>query len=96
MGANLARQLQAHGYEVHLLLRPEYSPWRTVDLHGAVKVHLVDLSSEGTVTGLVQAIKADWIFHLAANGTYPLQTDFKRMNEVWNRNPNMTGQPPYE
>jgi nucleoside-diphosphate-sugar epimerase len=79
VGANLARRLLREGYEVHLLLRPDYSAWRIEDLRKDVQIHEVDLADSEGLNRAVSAIRPEKIFHLAAHGAYSSQTDLRRM-----------------
>jgi nucleoside-diphosphate-sugar epimerase len=80
VGSVLARRLLADGHEVHLWLRPGGNPWRLTDLDAPREE--VDLVYDDTVTSKVRAVHPDWIFHLAAHGAYPTQTDWSRMLET--------------
>ncbi len=75
VGANLALRLLADGHEVHLLLRPEFAPWRIEAFRDRVQLHRVDLTDGAAVQSLVAKIKPAWIFHLAAYGAYSQQAD---------------------
>ena len=79
VGANLARRLLADGHEVHLLVRPESRRWRIEEIEGSVRVHAADLSARDAVARLVSEVRPEWIFHLAAYGSYSSQTDVDRM-----------------
>ena len=76
-GAALARRLVADGHEVHVLVRPGGDPWRLQGLEA--RVHEVDLAEEPAVSDLVTLIRPERIFHLAAHGAYPSQSDFRAM-----------------
>jgi nucleoside-diphosphate-sugar epimerase len=75
VGANLVRRLLGDGHEVHLLLRPEYEGWRLNSHLSHCCVHLCDLQDAALVEQSVGAIRPDWVFHLAAYGAYPNQSD---------------------
>jgi len=75
VGANLALRLLADGHEVHLLLRPEFAPWRIKAFRDQVQLHRADLTDGAAVEALVAKIKPAWIFHLAAYGAYSQQAD---------------------
>jgi dolichol-phosphate mannosyltransferase len=77
VGAALARRLAADGHEVDALVRPGSNLWRLSGLDA--RVHEVDLAEEPSVSALVARIRPEWIFHLAAHGAYPLQTQFGEM-----------------
>jgi nucleoside-diphosphate-sugar epimerase len=79
VGANLARRLLRDGHEVHLLVRPGHAEWRVAELRGAAQFHLIDFSNAAEVSRIVDSIRPEWIFHLAAYGAYSDQTDLPRM-----------------
>ncbi len=79
VGANLARRLLAEGHEVHLLVRRAHDPWRLADLAGRFHWHPVGLAGCGRLAALVRELRPHWVFHLAAHGAYPAQTDVRRM-----------------
>lgn len=78
IGANLARRVLADGHEVHLLLRQDYDPWRIDEISTDVQAHLLDLTDAHAVAGALETARPDWVFHLAAYGAYPSQTDADR------------------
>ncbi len=75
VGANLVCRLLHEGHEVHLLLRPEYEQWRLKKVLSSCEVHLCDLQDHESVDRSVKASRPDWVFHLAAYGAYPNQTN---------------------
>ncbi len=77
VGAVLVRRLASHGHDVHALVRPGSDVWRLQGLDA--RVHEVDLAEEPAVSDLVDRILPEWIFHLAAHGAYPSQSDFRAM-----------------
>ncbi|MGA9998163.1 MAG: NAD-dependent epimerase/dehydratase family protein [Pyrinomonadaceae bacterium] len=79
VGANLARRLLRDGQEVHLLVRPVHSVWRIEDVREHVRLHEAALEDSESLARIVGDIRPDWIFHLAAHGAYPLQTDVRQM-----------------
>lgn len=79
VGANLARRMLADGHEVHISIRPESRRWRIEEIEARVRVHATDLSSRDSVDRLVSDVRPEWIFHLAAYGSYSSQTDIDRM-----------------
>ena len=82
VGANLARRLLQDGHEVHGLVRPQHQTWRIDDIRGQVRWHEVSLEDGDGVAAAVGRIRPEWIFHLAAYGAYPEQTDLKRIMAV--------------
>lgn len=79
VGANLARRALEDGHEVHLILRDGHRPWRIEGLASEVETHLADLTSPEEMRQLVTKARPDWVFHLAAFGAYPTQTDLREM-----------------
>jgi UDP-glucose 4-epimerase len=79
IGANLARRLMKDGYDVHLLVRPDSTPWRLLEIRANVQLHQVSLETEDLLTKILSKVRPEWIFHLAVYGAYPSQTDFPRM-----------------
>ena len=81
VGANLARRLLHDGHELHLFLRRNHHLWRIAAIQNDVQLHETDLSDEESLVRIVESIRPEWIFHLAAYGAYSTQTDLRRM--VW-------------
>lgn len=79
VGANLARRLLRDGHEVHLLVRPGNSSWRIEEIRNQVGIHVCDLTDADGLEAALQAIRPDWIFHLAVHGAYPSQADTDKM-----------------
>lgn len=79
VGANLARRLVRDGHEVHLLVRPGFRAWRVDEIRAEIHLHPVDLGDAGALRDLVRNIAPDWIFHLAAHGAYPTETDLDQI-----------------
>jgi nucleoside-diphosphate-sugar epimerase len=82
IGANLSRRLLEDGHEVHLPLRPASRRWRIERILSDLHVHDVDLADREAVIRLVGRVRPDWVFHLAAHGAYPSQTDLRQMVET--------------
>jgi nucleoside-diphosphate-sugar epimerase len=79
VGTNLARRLLREGNELHLLVRPNYNPWRIDAIRNDVQLHTVDLGDEAALDQTVAAIKPEWIFHLAVHGAYSSQMGLRQM-----------------
>src|ERR1700722_3499955 len=86
VGANLARRLLREGHEVHLIVRPEHAGWRIEEIRGDIRLRVLEMADAAAVAGAVADIKADWIFHLAAQGAYSWQTDIAQIFQT-----NLTG-----
>jgi nucleoside-diphosphate-sugar epimerase len=81
VGANLVRRLMAGGHAVHAVVRPGGDSWRLQGLND-LQVHAVNLIKRESVSSLIATIRPEWIFHLAAHGAYPSQSDRRRMLET--------------
>jgi nucleoside-diphosphate-sugar epimerase len=79
VGANLARRLVSEGYQVHLLVRNEYNPWRIREISDYMNIHALDFQAAYSVNNIVAKIKPDWIFHLATYGAYSSQQDVDKI-----------------
>ena len=79
VGANLARRLLADGHEVHLLVRPGHAKWRIDEIRNDVQLHQKQLADPAAVATVVRLARPEWIFHLAAHGAYPSQSDVQEM-----------------
>ena len=75
IGANLARRLIGDGHDVHLLVRPVESRWRIDSIARHVRLHEVALEQQERVEQIVTAVDPEWVFHLAAYGSYSSQRD---------------------
>src|SRR5687768_6893501 len=75
IGANLARRMIRDGHQTHLVVSPRGTPWRLEELRGQALLHRLDLTDGERVRQTVEAVRPDWVFHLAAHGAYSWQTD---------------------
>lgn len=75
LGACLAHDLVAEGHDVHLVLRPGSKTWRLAGLAGHYAAHAGDLRDADALRRAVAASRPDVVYHLAAHGAYPAQTD---------------------
>jgi len=82
VGANLARRLLAEGCEVYLLVRPGFQNWRIRAIEKDLRLYTAAIEDPEKVTEGLAAIRPDAVFHLAAHGAYPRQTDRHRMFET--------------
>jgi nucleoside-diphosphate-sugar epimerase len=82
VGANLGRRLLEDGHEVHVLVRPGSRSWRIQSILADLHVHEVDLADREVLGPRVARVRPDRVFHLAAHGAYPFQTDLRRMVET--------------
>jgi nucleoside-diphosphate-sugar epimerase len=79
VGANLARRLLLDGHEVHLLARPNYTVWRIQAVQDDLHLHVARLEDADDTLRVVDHVRPEWIFHLAAHGAYSWQTDLPQM-----------------
>ena len=79
VGAHLAHRLLHDGYDVHLLVREDYAPWRIESVGSEMHLHVVNLGNRETLTIVVSKIQPDWIFDLAAYGAYSSQGDLHKI-----------------
>jgi UDP-glucose 4-epimerase len=82
VGANLARYLRTAGHEVLAVVRPGRPPWRLQDAGAGIALVEVDLARPPGVRAAVLEHRPDWIFHVAAHGSYSWQTDLRAMTAV--------------
>lgn len=82
VGANLVRNLIGKG-KVFCTTHPKDNLWRLNDIKKKISLIPLDLADFHEVQKAVKTIKPDYIFHLAAYGTYPSQRDFR---QVFNAN----------
>jgi UDP-glucose 4-epimerase len=79
VGANLVRRLLYDGHEVHLLVRAGHQGWRLADVQADVRLHPGDLGDAAGLAALMDRIRPEWVFHLAAYGAYSSQTDVQQI-----------------
>lgn len=75
VGSNLARRLLREGHSVHLVARPGGALWRLDGIAGHAHLHPCDLADAPAAEAVLRSIRPEWVFHLAAHGAYPFQTD---------------------
>ncbi|WP_186382343.1 NAD-dependent epimerase/dehydratase family protein [Amycolatopsis rhizosphaerae] len=75
VGANLCRWLLRDGHSVHAVVRPGTDTWRIEEIRGDITLHRLELRDAEAVRTTIGAVRADWLFHLAAHGAYSRQTD---------------------
>ena len=78
VGANLAHRLLREGHEVNLLLRPKPLSWRLESIEKDARLHHIDVLDD-RLAEVVQSIRPEWVFHLAAYGAYSWQNDLSEM-----------------
>ncbi len=61
------------------MTRPDSDLWRLEDVVSELEILHVDQRDDASVRGAVSIARPDWVFHLAAHGAYPWQTDAQRI-----------------
>lgn len=81
VGSNLVRALVEKGEDISIIVRDKNLNWRIKDLNKKVNIYESEIS-DPKVSKIVSAIKPDYIFHLAAYGVLPSESDPIRMVDV--------------
>jgi len=87
-GAYLSRLLLAKGYQVHGIVRrvaledPDHRLWRLKPILNKIKLHAGSLESYASLFNIVQKIKPDECYHLAAQSfvSYSFEDEFSTIN----------------
>jgi len=79
VGACLARALVHAGHEVHLAVRDGHQTWRLDEIARDVRLHTAHLERADSVRACFDAVRPQWVFHLAAYGAYSTQNDADQM-----------------
>src|SRR5258708_24608422 len=74
VGSNIVRKLVSMKKIVHIIMRNKANIDRIEDIVDTIMIHRCDLLSPELRT-IISSIKPDYIFHLAAYGVYPQQSD---------------------
>src|SRR5579862_8916694 len=61
------------------MMRKGGAGWRISEIADQFRWHEADVEDRATVGAVVRDARPDWVFHLAAYGAYPHQTDVNRM-----------------
>jgi len=82
VGANLTRRLCDDGHDVTAAVRPGADLWR-LEAPGSDSarptVQPLDVADDAAVARVVERLRPQWTFHLAAHGAYHWQTDTRRI-----------------
>ena len=79
IGRNLLGEAIEQGWETHALLRRESKSWRTRDIEGKFFRHEADITDRAATEALLKDVAPDYVFHLAAYGSYPFEKDEEKM-----------------
>ena len=75
IGSVLARRMLQDGHEVHVLLRDLTKTWRIKDIIKDLRLWSTDLRDQSRLNVDINAISPELIYHFAAYGCYPFQSD---------------------
>ena len=87
-GAYLSRLLIDKGYQVHGIVRrvaledPDHRLWRLKPILNKIKLHAGSLESYASLFNIVQKVKPDECYHLAAQSfvSYSFEDEFSTIN----------------
>src|SRR5215510_9781001 len=82
IGANLVRHYAARGARVVAMVHEEGPVWRLENLPETVEQVAVDVCDAREVHKLLVTVRPGVVFHCAAFGAYPDQTDAERIHNV--------------
>jgi nucleoside-diphosphate-sugar epimerase len=75
VGAALAQRLVRDGHAVHVLLKGSTKRWRLASVQKDLRTHEIDLTDFEGLQKLAGEVKPELVYHLAAHGAYPFQSD---------------------
>src|SRR5207248_1630375 len=75
IGAVLVRRLLDANHEVHALLKSGSKRWRLDGVLPDLRIHEIDLRDEQRVNAAVAETRPEVVYHLAAHGAYPFQSE---------------------
>lgn len=82
VGASLVRRLLGQGVRPHVILRANTNIWRIADIKNKMSVHEGDITDAVSIQRIIEDVRPTIIYHLAAHGAYPTQTDAGRIMTV--------------
>ena len=81
IGANITRDLVRKGESVSIIVRDKKLNWRLSDISSKIDIYKSDILSPSLET-IIDKIRPDYIFHLAAYGVMSSEDDTKKMTDV--------------
>ncbi len=75
VGACLTHELVRLGVRPHVLLMNATDAWRLASIRDRIIIHDADITDAIALKRIVQQVQPTVIYHLAAHGAYPTQTD---------------------
>lgn len=82
VGACLTRKLVGLFGEVNVIARQSSNLWRIKDVTDKIILHRVDLTDAASLSGIIQKMRPEIIFHLATYGGYYSQRDANKIFET--------------
>lgn len=74
-GSYLAELLLSNGYEVHGLVRQKSGHQNLTEVLSKINLHVGDVVDEAQITGLIESIRPDEIYHLATRHEVNISTE---------------------
>jgi nucleoside-diphosphate-sugar epimerase len=78
IGSHLLKRLIKEGCDTHIVIRQNSSLWRIKEFENDFTIHKIDLNDFDTLNSLIQKIKPEIIFNLAAYGVDYRQQDLQQ------------------
>ena len=82
IGSHLLKRLIKEGCNVHISIRAGSSLWRIEELKDKFSSHIVDLTNLESMISIIEQIKPDIVYHLAAYGVDYRQQDIHQAIDV--------------
>jgi len=81
IGANITRALVKKGEKVNIIVRNRKLNWRLTDIASKIHIYETDILSP-SLSFILDNIRPDYIFHMAAYGVLPSENDTHKMVDV--------------
>ncbi|WP_428324015.1 NAD-dependent epimerase/dehydratase family protein [Nitrosopumilus sp.] len=81
VGSNLVRRLAKSNNEIHLLTKKSSNFWRIKDIKKEMNIHKVDLCEKEKLKKIINKIKPEIIFHIAAYGVQHSENNMSKILE---------------
>jgi len=75
IGANLTGRLLKDGHQVNVLIRKDSDLWRLKQILPEIHLHEVEFGNQEGLGSVINKIRPEWVFHLAAHGAYSWQNE---------------------
>lgn len=81
VGSNIVRTLVKRGEKVSIIVRNKKLNWRLNDLIKGLDIYEAEIM-DPSIANIINKVKPDYIFHLAAYGVMPKESDVNKMIDV--------------